>query len=298
MKLAHLEMLDVIATSASLTEAANKLHKTQPALSQSLKKLEAELGFQLLDRTQYRLCLTEKGRHFQREASLLLQNHSHLKLLAKELAQGNEPKIKICYQPIFNAPEYQAVLADTFRRFPNTEFSLSNGKRFAALEQVNSGSADLGIGPWFDLFHATGDFESLPIGDISFGILSKPSMMPKEVSYEELSDYPCLAMLESDFSFDSERLAYAKGASLMKMDDIDMLRTFMLAGVGWALGSLTHCQQELANGVLQQVRVRDKQDEFHAKIHVFRQTSKHHGPVARALWQGFKALSEAYEQRI
>ncbi|CCQ10903.1 FIG00952192: hypothetical protein [Pseudoalteromonas luteoviolacea B = ATCC 29581] len=296
MKLAQLEMLDVIADSDSLSDAAIKLHKTQPALTQSIKKLEEEVGFTLLDRTHYRLSLTDKGRHFHREAQMVLLRYKHLGSLAKELAQGNEPKLRICYQPIFNSPDYQAVLTGVFHLFPNTEFMLSNGKRFAALEQVNDGSADLGIGPWFDLFHATGDYDSMPIGDITFGIVAKPGLMPTSLSYETLSQYPCLAMVESDFSFDSERLAYAKGASLMKIDDLDMLKSFVLNGTGWALMSLTHCQTELASGLLEQIRVTDKQDTFHAKIHVFRQPNKHHGPVARTIWQEFQKLSEIYTQ--
>lgn len=298
MKLNQIEMLDVIASSNSLSEAATKLHKTQPALTQSIKKLEDELGFQLLDRTQYRLSLTEKGRHFHKEAELLLSYQKHLLSLAKELAEGNEPKVQICYQPIFNAPQYQRVLSDVFHCFPNTEFILSNGKRFAALEQVNSGVADLGIGPWFDLFHATGDFDSMAIGDISFGIVAKPGFMPSEVKYADLARYPCLAMVESNFSFDSERLAYAKGASLMKIDDLDMLKSFVLSGCGWALMSLTHCQNELAAGLLQRVRVLDRKDEFFAKIHVFRKANKHHGPVSRALWCEFEKLSESYERGV
>ncbi|MFC0119583.1 LysR family transcriptional regulator [Pseudoalteromonas xiamenensis] len=298
MKLAQLEMLDVIAKSASLSEAAIKLHKTQPALTQSIRKLEEEVGFQLLDRTQYRLTMTEKGRHFHKEVEMLLANHTHLKSLAKELALGNEPKVQICYQPIFNSPTYQTVISEVFHQFPNTEFVISNGKRFAALEQVNTGVADIGIGPWFDLFHATGDFDSMPIGDISFGIVCKAGLMPQSLDYETLTNFPCLAMVESDFSFDSERLAYAKGASLMKVDDLDTLKSFVLSGCGWALMSLTHCQTELEAGLLQQIKIHNKQHEFFAKIHVFRKPNKHHGPVSRALWSEFEKLSIEYERRV
>ncbi|MFX3762209.1 hypothetical protein ACJBP1_09965, partial [Streptococcus suis] len=94
------------------------------------------------------------------------------------------------------------------------------GKRFAALEQVNNAQADLGIGPWFDLFHATGDLESLPIGKLDIGLVCANNLMPQQLNYQQLQHYPCLAMFESEMSFDSERLSYAKGSAIMKIDDI------------------------------------------------------------------------------
>ncbi len=97
MNLNQLIILDAIVQSSSLSQAALKLHKTQPALTLAIKKLESELGFELLDRSQYRLHLTEKGRIFYREARLLLNANSELSSLAKELALGNEANYKICY---------------------------------------------------------------------------------------------------------------------------------------------------------------------------------------------------------
>jgi DNA-binding transcriptional LysR family regulator len=45
MNLTQLYILDAVASSESLLQAAVKLHKTQPALSMALKKLEQECGF-------------------------------------------------------------------------------------------------------------------------------------------------------------------------------------------------------------------------------------------------------------
>ena len=61
MKLNQLQILDAIVQSASLSAAALKLHKTQPALTLAIKSLETKIGFALLDRSQYRLQLTENN---------------------------------------------------------------------------------------------------------------------------------------------------------------------------------------------------------------------------------------------
>lgn len=294
MKLNQLIILDAIVLSNSLSDAANKLHKTQPALTLAIKNLEAELGFALLDRSHYRLKLTEKGRIFYREAKQLLIANNELSQLAKELALGNEAQFRICYEQICHVQSYNKIISDIFNEFTSTEFSLNSGKRFVSLEQVNSGQAELGIGPWFDLFHATGDLESLPIGKLNIGLVSASGLLPSTLSYAQLQSYPCLAMLESGLSIDSERLSYSKGATVMKIDDISTLKSFLLSGAGWAMMSLDHCKKEMDAGLLQQLTITDREHTFSAQIRAFRQHAMHHGPVARAIWCKFKHLSHVY----
>ncbi|WP_440056489.1 LysR family transcriptional regulator (plasmid) [Pseudoalteromonas sp. T1lg65] len=295
MKISELYVFRVVVEAQSLASAAMQLHKTQPAVTQTIKRLEQSLGFALFTRDKYRIELTEQGRRFYFQAEQLLEHHRDLSLLAKEFAEGNEPKYKICYEPVCYHPSFDAIIADTFKSFPATEMTITSGKRFVSLEQVNQGIAGLGIGPWFDLFHSMGNLESLPIGDLKLGLVSKPGFMPKEVYFEELADYPSLAMVESEFKFDSERLSYTNSTNTMKLDDVASIKRYLLSGMGCALIALNLCEDELASGQLQQVKVKDRRDEFTAEIHVFRQHKRHHGPVARYLWQQFKRLSDEYQ---
>lgn len=294
MKISDIEMLHVVADSNSLNEAACKLFKTQPAITQAMKRLESQLGFKLFDRQNYRITLTEQGKRFYSESIKLLGVRDDLQIMANEFSSGNEANLTICYEPLCHQNGYNRVIASIFKRFTQTEIAITSGKRFAALEQVNSGVADLGIGPWFDLFHATGDLESIAIGEFRLGLVAKKGLLPKSLTYDELAHYPCLAMFESGFDFDSERLAYARGSNIMKLDDIASIKSFLLSGLGFAMISLSHCQNEIDAGVLEQIHVSDRQDSFTAGIHVFRQHSKHHGPVARSIWSEFKLLGEAY----
>jgi DNA-binding transcriptional LysR family regulator len=294
MKLNQLKILDAIVHSASLSGAALKLHKTQPALTLAIKNLEAKIGFELLDRTKYRLQLTEKGRIFHREAQQLLHASDELVQLAEELALGNEPQFRICYEQLCHMQSYNEIISTTFRQFTSTEFSLTSGKRFISLEHVNSADAELGIGPWFDLFHATGDLESLPIGKLNIGIVSAKKGFPQKLSYNELQKYPCLAMFESGLNIDSDRLSYSKGSAMMKIDDVSSLKSFLLSGAGWAMMSLEHCNKEIRAGLLQEIHITDREHKFSAEIRAFRRHAMHHGPVARTIWEQFKQLSKVY----
>ena len=50
-----------VAREKSITNAAKKLHISQPTLSKQIKQLEAELGQKLFTRTNYSIRLTEAG---------------------------------------------------------------------------------------------------------------------------------------------------------------------------------------------------------------------------------------------
>lgn len=58
-----LEQLAAFAEYGTLSEAAEKLHTSQPALTRSMKKLESDLGVELFIRSKNRLELNETGKH-------------------------------------------------------------------------------------------------------------------------------------------------------------------------------------------------------------------------------------------
>lgn len=62
MELRQLEHFLAVVRNGSFTGAAREVHVVQSALSSSVRKLEAELGAQLFERTTRRVLLTEAGR--------------------------------------------------------------------------------------------------------------------------------------------------------------------------------------------------------------------------------------------
>src|SRR5262249_62264149 len=77
MELSALKIFLAVAHERSFSRAAAKVHRTQPAVSQAIRRLEVELGEQLFDRSSKTGTLTEAGR--------MLQNYGHrLVRLAEE----------------------------------------------------------------------------------------------------------------------------------------------------------------------------------------------------------------------
>ena len=62
MNINQLKYVIEVAASSSMREAATKLFVTQPALSESIRELEDELGILIFERTNKGISVTEAGR--------------------------------------------------------------------------------------------------------------------------------------------------------------------------------------------------------------------------------------------
>ena len=89
VELRHLRYFVAVAEELNFTRAAARLRTAQPSLSQQIRRLEREVGVQLLERTNRRVQLTAAGRVFLREARELL-NHADRAVQAAVRADAGE----------------------------------------------------------------------------------------------------------------------------------------------------------------------------------------------------------------
>jgi len=73
MNLEQLEYIVEIAKTRSFSAAASQLHMTQSAISQSVRKLEQELGMTVFERSRQGAVPTEEGKTFIEQAIEILR---------------------------------------------------------------------------------------------------------------------------------------------------------------------------------------------------------------------------------
>ena len=85
MDLSALKIFLAVAHERSFSRAAAKVHRTQPAVSQSVRRLENELGEELFDRSSKSGTLTEAGRTLQNYAQRLVRLAEETESAVREL---------------------------------------------------------------------------------------------------------------------------------------------------------------------------------------------------------------------
>jgi DNA-binding transcriptional LysR family regulator len=95
MTLVQLRHLIELACTGSFSQAAVKLHLTQPALSRSIKALEDELGQALFDRIGHKNELTLFGAHIVQRARVLLDEANELRKTSMQLQKGDIGQFRI-----------------------------------------------------------------------------------------------------------------------------------------------------------------------------------------------------------
>lgn len=95
MTLVQLRHLIALAETGSFTRAAELVHVTQPALSRSIRALEAELGAVLVDRIGRQAELTAAGRDTLARARALVLDAQELQARTRAVARGLAGRLRI-----------------------------------------------------------------------------------------------------------------------------------------------------------------------------------------------------------
>jgi DNA-binding transcriptional LysR family regulator len=95
MDLAELHVFLTVAAERSFSRAAAKLHRTQPAVSQAIRRLEDELGERLFDRSSKQGTLTEAGRVLREYAQRLMRLSEEAETAVRELRDLRRGRVLI-----------------------------------------------------------------------------------------------------------------------------------------------------------------------------------------------------------
>src|SRR5574337_1128728 len=134
-----------VAKLNSFSRAAEKIYRTQPAISAQVRLLEQECGEKLFDRSGKKVMLTPAGEILKRYAEKLLNMQKEALQAIAELNQTPRGKLYIGA----NEATCLYVLPKTFARFkhlyPLVQISIYRNFSHKILQKVQEGAVDLGI---------------------------------------------------------------------------------------------------------------------------------------------------------
>src|SRR5450432_266347 len=145
MELRHLRYFVTVAEELHFGRAAARLHMAQPPLSRQIQLLEAELGFQLFERSRRRVELTPAGGALLGGARQVFDTLDVAIHDARSASQGESGRLVVGY-PSSLAYSGLTELLRAFRsRVPGVEVTLRELSPGEQLSALKAGNLDVGF---------------------------------------------------------------------------------------------------------------------------------------------------------
>ncbi|WP_395748703.1 LysR family transcriptional regulator [Prosthecobacter sp.] len=226
-----------IARQRSFTRAADRLHMAQPALSQQMKNLEAELGTQLFIRGRKETQLTAAGKALLPRAEGLLMQAEAAKAVVSDVAQLRGGKLVIATIPSVSACLLLEVVHRFSQQHEKVKLQLIEESSERVADCVESGLADIGF---LQLPASKSMFKTQTILTEPFVLLvakSHPLARQKALSLGELAaeSFIFYKGRARDMASESCRKAGFEPQLVCESGELGTVRSLVASGLGLAI---------------------------------------------------------------
>ena len=281
----QLQCFDAVVTEGSFQAAAEKMRRAQPSVSLAVKNLEGQLGLNLLDRSAYRVRLTESGRSFHERARALLDELRSLKRHAAQLAMGEESELRVVVGDLCPLPQTLALLRRFFDGCPGTRLNLYFEAISGPWERLFDGAADLIL---HHIDKSDARFEFIPLFAVPLVPVVAPGFLKfpvsRSITPEQMRDYVQCVIRDTARQLVTRDYFLIEGARSWTVSDQLMKKELILQGMGWGHLPRYLIGPELSDGRLVSIAGRYFQGGT-AELVAARGRDRAHGPVANRLWQ-------------
>ena len=264
----QLETFLAVAQTGSFSAAAAQVHRTQPAVSQMVRKLEEEVGEPLFDRSSRDGMLTDAGRVLQEYAQKMLNLRREARASLEELRQFQRGTLAIAANE-FTALYLLRVLED-YRRFcPMIKIAVHRSLASSIADLVSNHTVELGVLS----FRPESSLQSIAVfcDQLTFVVPpGHPLAKAKTVSIRQLGAESFVApnvvspyRMKVFEAFKKHKTPLNIG---VEMPTIDAIKRFVAAGNGVALVPGIAVEPEIARGELVAVPVEELKLERKLRI--------------------------------
>jgi DNA-binding transcriptional LysR family regulator len=290
----QLEVLIAVAQEKSFSRAAERLHRTQPAISQAIRRLETEIGEPLFDRSSKDGTMTAAGRVLFGHAQQMLNLRQTAHAAIKELKGLQRGKLSL------SANEYTVMyllpLLPVFRaRHPHIKIEVKRSLASRISSEILARETEIGIVSFKPSDPA---IASVPVLTDDLALIVSPShplAAKKIVSVRELGAESFIAHnVPSPYREKVVRTFEKYRTPLnisLEMPTLEAIKRFVERGMGVALVPRLTAQAEISRGQLAALTV--KEMKLERKLYLVYRKSATLSHAARAFLRVAKELPKA-----
>jgi DNA-binding transcriptional LysR family regulator len=298
MDLSQLEVFLAVAREGRFSRAAEKLYRTQSAVSQSIRKLEDEIGEPLFDRSSRDGLLTDAGRVLQEYAERLLNLRNDAQEALVELRELHKGKLAIAANE-FTALYLLAVLAEFRRLHPMIKVSVQRALGSHIPDDLLRHNSELGVltyDPQEQQLHSV----IVYLDELIFVVPpTHPLATERQVSIRQLGAESFVAHIVSSPYREKVIQTFKRHKTPLHMDvelpTLQAIKRFVAMGNGVALLPEISVENELARGELVRIPVRELR--LHRKLRLVYRKSASLSHAARAFLKVAEAIATERGER-
>lgn len=280
MNLEQLEAINAVAEQGSFRAAAEKLNRSQPALSATIKQLEEEFNILIFDRSDYRPKLTEAGAAFLGFAKQTLESAQYAARVAVELGKNKaETKICISVDPLISTEVIEQIAQECCRPTLPVNLVIDKSIFKASHEPLMNGEIDLAIAPRPE---NSNTLEAISLEEVQLvGVISRRLLQEKkkpDATY--LNSRPQILVYDRHIDKAPEA---SHGHKIFVPDHFTKLK-LIESGIGWGRISKTEFEN---NTELVQIE-KSLCTPLTLELCLLRPKQRAIGPIAQAIWRAFE----------
>ncbi|KJZ14306.1 LysR family transcriptional regulator [Marinomonas sp. S3726] len=216
----------------SFSAAARKMGKVQSRISTAIANLEADLGFELFDRSAKLPVLTKDGEQMFIEAQAVLAQCQRLEARAKAVTIGEELTLKVALDEAVPNTAFEVMFQRLADEFPSLKLTIINGSQEDIAQWVEQGIADIGI--MFYISTLADSLEFMSIGHFRHSLVvsaQHPLAQFKAPTIHQLAQYRQIIICDRKGQTQEPPLS----ANHWQIDSYYYISMMVMRGVGWAL---------------------------------------------------------------
>ncbi|MCB0333916.1 MAG: LysR family transcriptional regulator, partial [Bdellovibrionales bacterium] len=239
MNIRDIEYFLAVSETQHFRNAAEMVHVSQPTLSMQIKKLEAELGGLLFERTNKEVLITPLGKQILPYAKEVLQAIRSMKKLGVIASDPLSGDLHMGIFPSLAPYLLRKIVSPLKKQFYNIRFYFHEKQSVDLLSELQSGKIDCAL---LALPAEVDSFVSIHLFDEPFFLTvprSHPLASKKKLAFEDLRNEELLLLEDGhclrDQALDVCRLANATEYPHVMGTSIETLRSMVAAGTGITL---------------------------------------------------------------
>ncbi|MGN0710645.1 MAG: LysR family transcriptional regulator [Anaerovoracaceae bacterium] len=204
MNINHLRYFQEVCKYNNITKASEAVHVSQPSITAAIKELENELGYQLFNRVNNRISLTDDGAVFLEKSKSFVDAYDNFHKEALDIGNKTHVVLKVGIPPVLGTFMFKKLCPHFEEMYPNIKLQMFETGTISGLKRLNEGTLDFLIGAMDDAVYPQCDSKQIFSTKFSLAVgKSNPLAKEKVASRELISKQPFIIFPKGSYHYTS-----------------------------------------------------------------------------------------------